>query len=54
MKFLLDENISKGINPLLGNALGEVTYLLSPGTGLVPPVSDHAVGHLRKKTITKF
>jgi predicted nuclease of predicted toxin-antitoxin system len=49
MKFLLDENISRRIIPLLGDSLGEVTYLISPKTDLVPPVSDHLVWKYAKE-----
>jgi predicted nuclease of predicted toxin-antitoxin system len=49
MKFLLDENISRRIIPLLNDSLGEITYLLSPKTGLVPPVSDHLVWKYAKE-----
>jgi predicted nuclease of predicted toxin-antitoxin system len=49
MKFLLDENISSRIIPLLGESIGEVTYLISDKTGLKPPISDHLVWKYAKE-----
>ena len=49
MKFLLDENISKRVIPLIQAELKDVDYLLSNATGLIAPVSDHAVWKFAKE-----
>ena len=49
MKFLLDENISKRIIHLIQADLKQVDHLLSNQTGLIAPISDHAVWKFAKE-----
>lgn len=49
MKFLLDENISKRIIPLVQTEFKDVDYLISSQTGLIAPVTDHAVWKFAKE-----
>ena len=49
LKFLLDENISKRIIHLIQADLKQVDHLLSNQTGLIAPISDHAVWKFAKE-----
>lgn len=49
MKILLDENLSKRIIPLIAQAFPETVALISPATGLTPPISDHSVWQFAKQ-----
>jgi predicted nuclease of predicted toxin-antitoxin system len=43
LKFLLDENISRKIIPLIQNESMEFCHVLSISTGMTPPISDHGI-----------
>ena len=47
MKFLIDENISKRIIPLIESSLSEFYHILFPD--LISPISDHSIWKYAKE-----